>query len=121
MISQTPPDIQIQKMLSIIYQTPIGLIEADMDGKIIQMNAKGIQLLMPLFINNNLTGENINELLEIEIPEILEEIRKFKNKSGSVITQFSQELNLNKNTNSPVIKQFTFTVNKLDEIGRAHV
>ena len=115
MNAKTPSDIQTQKMLSIIYQTPIGLIEAYMDGKIIQMNAKGIQLLMPLFINNNLTGENINELLEIEIPEILEEIKKFKNNSGGVIAQLTKELNLNKNTNNPIIKQFTFTVNKLDE------
>lgn len=115
MIEQTPSNIQIQKMLSIIYQTPIGLIEADLNGKIVQMNAKGIQLLMPLFINNNLIGDNINELLEIEIPFILDEVRKFKNKSGSVVTQITQELNLNKNTNNPIIKQFTFTVNKLDE------
>ena len=70
-------------MLSIIYQTPMGLIEADIDGKIIQMNAKGIQLLMPLFVNNNLTGENINELLEIEAPEVLDSVKKFKNKSTS--------------------------------------
>jgi signal transduction histidine kinase len=102
-------------MLSIIYQTPMGLIEADIDGKIIQMNAKGIQLLMPLFVNNNLTGENINELLEIEAPEVLDSVKKFKNKSGSIINQFSQELNLNKNTDKPIIRYFTFSANKIDE------
>ncbi len=114
-MSQSSADRQIQKMLSIIYQTPMGLIEADIDGKIIQMNAKGIQLLMPLFVSNDLTGENINELLEIEVPEVLEAVKKFKNTSGSIVSQFSKEVNLNKNTDNPILKQFTFTANKLDE------
>lgn len=114
-MSQNSADIQIQKMLSIIYQTPMGLIEADNDGNIIQMNAKGIQLLMPLFINNNLTGENINELLEIEVPDVLDAVKTFNNKSGNIINQFHQELNLNKNGDSPVVRHFNFTANKLDE------
>ncbi len=79
------------------------------------MNAKRIQLLLPLFINNNLTGENINELLEIEVPDVLAAVKNFNNKSGSIINQFPQELNLNKNTDEAIIRHFTFTVNKLDD------
>lgn len=114
-MSETPLDHQIQKMLSIIYQTPMGLIEADTSGKIRQINAKGVQLLMPSFLNNNLSGENITELLNIEVPEIPNLIDQFKETSGCIINQISKELNLNKNGSQAILRQYVFTVNKLDQ------
>ncbi len=114
-MSETPLDHQIQKMLSIIYQTPIGLIEADTNGNIRQMNAKGVQLLMPSFLCNNLSGENIKELLNIEVPEIPNLIDQFKQTSGCIINQISKELNLNKNGSQAILRQYVFTVNKLDQ------
>ncbi len=62
---------QLQKMLSIIYQIPMCLIEADEAGNILVINAKSIQLLMPLFHIHQLKGNNINELLQVITPDVL--------------------------------------------------
>ena len=43
-------DYSQQKLLSIVYQTPVGVIEMDQQGEILRTNAKGIQLLMPFFV-----------------------------------------------------------------------
>lgn len=48
-----------QTLLSIIYQTPVGVIEMDQLGTIRQMNARGVQLLMPFFIQSGLPGDNL--------------------------------------------------------------
>ena len=93
----------------------MGLIEADTSGKIRQMNAKGVQLLMPSFLSNKLSGENIKELLNIEVPEIPNLIDQYKETSGCIINQLSKELNLNKNGSQAILRQYVFTVNKLDQ------
>jgi nitrogen fixation/metabolism regulation signal transduction histidine kinase len=108
-------DDQVQKMLSIINQVPIGLIEADIQGDIIQMNAKSVQLTMPLFSMNNLEGNNINELLAIIAPDLLTIVNGYNQRSGNIVNQFRQEIQYDRKHDEPVIRHYLFTINKLDE------
>ena len=102
---------QIQKMLSIIYQIPMGLIETDIDGKTLQMNAKSIQLLMPFFYKHKLKGDNIFELLKIVSPDLIQQILNFHQQSGCIINQERQELFF---SDKDPGRQIVFTVNRLD-------
>lgn len=63
-------DYSHQKLLAIIYQTPVGVIEMDQQGKILQMNAKAVQLLMPFFVQSGLAGDNLLDLFDRHAPQI---------------------------------------------------
>lgn len=104
-------DNQVQKMLSIIYQIPIGLVEAEANGRITAMNAKSIQLLMPLFHANGLVGNNINALLQAIAPDILSVVQESTLTSGNILRQRRQEISLDTGQQWC----FLFTVEKLDE------
>lgn len=67
---ETYPDNSQQNLLSIIYQTPVGVIEMDEQGKIHQMNARGVQLLMPFFAQSGLLGDNLLDLFDRFAPQI---------------------------------------------------
>jgi len=107
-------DDKIQKMLSIIYQIPMGLVETDLSGNIEEMNAKSIQLLMPLFFSNQLPGTNIHQLLEILTPEMLTVVKSFTPQNGNIIKQLRQEFIFSGNEGSKSLN-FVFSVNKLTE------
>jgi signal transduction histidine kinase len=104
---------QVQKMLSIIYQIPIGLIEANYEGNITQMNAKSVQLLMPLFFSMQLPGDNINELLEQKAPDLLLKIQQFTGQTGNIVNQLRQEIVFEDQHGRNTSQQYIFTVNKL--------
>lgn len=101
--------------MSIIYQIPMGLIETDLEGNIKEMNAKSIQLLMPYFYKNQLNGTNLHELLEKIAFELFDQVQKFEEPSGTIINQKRQEILFGNETKISTIKQFVFTINKLDE------
>jgi nitrogen fixation/metabolism regulation signal transduction histidine kinase len=63
-------DSGYQTLLSIIHQTPVGVIEMDQQGQISQMNARGVQLLMPFFIQSGLVGDNLLLLFDRFAPQI---------------------------------------------------
>lgn len=106
-------DSQIQKMLSIIYQIPMGLIETDKEGNIQQMNARSVQLLMPQFFSHGLTGTNFHQLLQLLAPDLLEKITHTAVASGIVINQQRQELLFDEGEGTST-RHFIFTVNRLD-------
>ena len=108
-------ELHIQKMLSIIYEMPMGLIETDLEGNIREMNAKSIQLLMPHFCKNLLNGTSLHQLLEIIAPDLLKEIQQFNEQSGTIINKKRQELLFGNDLNNTKKQQYIFTVNKLDE------
>jgi len=112
MVVSNPSESQEQKMLSIIYQIPIGLIEADAEGNIIAMNAKSVQLLMPLFHIHKLPGSNINRLLEIIAPAIAANVQQYSRPNGNIIKQLRQEVLLSGNSTVNNLC-FLFTVDKL--------
>jgi signal transduction histidine kinase len=114
-VNKISPDDQVQKMMSIIYQIPMGLIETDMAGDIKQMNAKSIQLLMPYFYKNQLNGTNLHQLLEIIATELLEKVTKFEESNGTIINQKRQEISFGNDIKISKKQQLIFTVNKLDE------
>jgi signal transduction histidine kinase len=114
-VNKISPEEQIQKMMLIIYQIPMGLIETDMNGDIHQMNAKSVQLLMPYFYKNQLNGTNLHKLLEIIAAEILDKVKKFDEPNGTIINQKRKEISFGTGINKSKKQQFVFTVNKLDE------
>jgi signal transduction histidine kinase len=109
------PEEQVQKMMSIIYQIPMGLIETDMQGNIKQMNARSVQLLMPYFYKNQLNGTNLHDLLEKIAAELLVKVNKFQESNGTIINQKRQEISFGTDLKKDIKQQFIFTVNKLDE------
>lgn len=106
-------DSEVQKMLSIIYQIPMGLIETDTTGVILQMNAKSIQLLMPQFFSRGLAGDNLNLLLEQVAPELLKTVQQAPPSSGTLINQQRYAL-LFQGSEGIQERHFIFTVNRLD-------
>jgi signal transduction histidine kinase len=109
------PEEQIQKMMSIIYQIPMGLIETNMQGDIKQMNAKSVQLLMPYFYKNQLNGTNLHQLLEKIAVELLVKVNSFEQPNGTIINQKRQEISFGNDSKQLNKQQFIFTINKLDE------
>jgi signal transduction histidine kinase len=114
-VNETSLEEQVQKMMSIIYQIPMGLIETNINGDIKQMNAKSVQLLMPYFYKNQLNGTNLHQLLEKIAADLLEKIEKFEEPNGTIINQKRQELLFGNDTKKGHKQHFIFTVNKLDE------
>ena len=105
---------QVQKMLSIIYQIPVGMVETDTSGFITQINAKGVQLLMPFLMHFELAAENnILLLLDKMFPAITAMIRSFNKESGTIIKQENYEIELTIN-GKLVNRHFFFTVTKID-------
>lgn len=113
-MSDAPLEDQIQKMLSIIYQIPMGLVETDLSGNILEMNAKSVQLLMPLFFSYKLPGTNIHHLLEILVPDMLTVVNAFTPQNGIIIKQLRQEFPINAESEANRLN-FVFSVNKLSE------
>jgi signal transduction histidine kinase len=99
-------------MLSIIYQIPMGLIESDHLGNVKQMNAKGVQLLLPVFMQENQTGANILDLLKIIAPGIVESISAYTPSDGCIINQQHEVIELVQDA-AKQRKHYFFTVNKL--------
>ncbi|TAG14697.1 MAG: sensor histidine kinase [Sphingobacteriia bacterium] len=104
---------QLQKIIFIIHQIPIGLVETDLQGTLKQMNAKGVQLLMPLFLQFQLSGSNIFELLEKIRPDLLQQIQQYEGESGTIIQQENYLIELNINQQQ-VNRFFYFTINKIN-------
>lgn len=105
---------QLQKIILIIHQIPIGLVETDIHGKLKQMNAKGVQLLMPLFLQTQLSGTNLFELLAIILPDLMQKIKQFQAASGTIIQQENYLIKLNM-SEAKIERFFYFTINKMDE------
>lgn len=105
---------QVQKMISIINQIPIGLVETNLEGTIVQMNAKGVQLLMPLFMILQVSGTSMLELLSIIAPELVERINQFKASSGPIVHKENHKIEINRN-GQILIKYFYHSIYKVDE------
>lgn len=93
----------------------MGLVEANKDGQITGMNAKSVQLLMPLFHRHQLRGTNINELLKLVAPDILAAAQQFSPANGNVIRQVRQEIAAGQFDDAANNLCFLFTVEKLSE------
>lgn len=104
---------QLQKMISIINQIPTGLVEMNMDGLILQMNAKGVQLLMPMFMMLQLSGSNMYELLNIIAPAIVKRINSFESSSGTIAQQENHKVELEV-SGQKMIRYFYYTIYKVD-------
>lgn len=106
-------DRQIQKMISIINQIPVGMVESDIEGNIMQINAKGVQLLMPYLMHFDVAAENnIIGLMDKMIPQISAAIRSFTPDAGSIVAQENYFIEISV-SNKKILKYFFFTVNKI--------
>lgn len=106
-------ELQLQKMISIINQIPVGLVEMNSEGHILQMNAKGVQLLMPMFMMLQLSGTNMYELLNIIAPNILHRIKNFEPSSGSITQQENHKVELEMG-GQKMVRYFYYTIYKVD-------
>jgi signal transduction histidine kinase len=105
---------QHQQMLSIIYQIPVGIIQTDDQGVVQEMNAMAIQYLMPHFVANGLTGENLFDLLAKVFPLSLKALKKYDKPSGNILQQ--ERFSINYGDQNPATEQhLILTINRLAE------
>lgn len=105
---------QTQQMLSIIYQIPVGIVQTDDQGTVQEMNAMAIQYLMPHFIANQLTGENLFDLLAIVFPHALEALSNYPKSSGNILQQ--ERFSVTQGSQNPATEQhLILTINRLAE------
>lgn len=78
-------EAKTQKMLSIIYQVPVGLVETDHLGNVQEMNAMAIQFLMPQLIERGLPGNNLFDLLKEVFPKALNALKSYDRPSGNIL------------------------------------
>ncbi|MEQ8703426.1 MAG: HAMP domain-containing sensor histidine kinase [Phaeodactylibacter sp.] len=105
---------QNQKMLSIIYQIPVGLVQTDATGGVQEMNAMAIQFLMPHFVAAGLTGENLFDLLRALFPKAIEAIKAYPKPSGNIIQQERFKVS-QQDGNDNASQHFILTINRLSE------
>jgi len=104
------PAEQIQKMLAIIHQIPLGLIETDIVGNVKQINAKGVQLLLPLFLEAKLAPTNLLNLLKLISPDLVAKMEASTVATGSIINQ--ERYSINRQDEGKEV-HYLFSVNKL--------
>lgn len=105
----------MQQLIAVIHQLPIGIIIAGADGKITQMNAKSLQMLLPQFFANGLQGDNINSLLAVIAPSILQQVQNFAPLAGNIVSQLRQPINITGADGNTTTSYYVFTVTRLDE------
>ena len=103
-----------QKLLAIIHQTPVGVVEIDPVGAIRQINAKGVQLLMPFFLQHQLAGDNLLTLLELIAPDLIRVLESAGLVLGTIVQRERVVLPLQIG-NSPGDRYFWFTINRQEE------
>ena len=103
---------QIQKMLAIIHQIPLGLIETDSVGNIKQINAKGVQLMLPLFIETKLGPTNLSNLLKLIVPELITKLEGSTIETGNIINQEHYSIK-KQNEEEGKKTHYLFSVNRL--------
>jgi len=101
-------------LLAVIQQAAIGLIVADKAGRIKHMNQMAEQMVMPLFMQTGLEPNNIVNLLEMIAPGIAEKINDFPEKSGYILTQQKQTVEL-EHEGQKMVRHFFYSINKVSE------
>lgn len=71
-----------QKLADMLKYAPLGLVEIESDGYVLDINIKGEELLYPLMQAHKLDLKNIFPLLNILKPKIVEDILHFENEIG---------------------------------------
>ncbi|WP_439555985.1 sensor histidine kinase [Dyadobacter sp.] len=74
-----------QKMKAILLHAPVGLVEMDDNGKIVDINLMGGKLLNPLAGENLKPGISLYPCLSALDPEIVTRIRDFEEPSGLIM------------------------------------
>ena len=109
MSSDIQSEAQVQKMLAIIYQMPVGLVECNRQGEIVQMNAKSVQLLMPFFYQLQISTNQFFPLLKAACLPLYDLVISTNTKVGSIANQQRFVFGVNP------LRHFLFTVNAIDE------
>jgi len=107
-----PKEANEQKLTYIMKYAPIGLSEIDSSGKIISLNIVGEKLLQPVIETNNLTTENLFPILQFISPEMVDNIKNFKEENGVIFQNIVYSFCIN-NTISNDVKYYTFTATKV--------
>ena len=103
---------QVQRMLAIIHQIPLGLIETDGMGNVKQINAKGVQLMLPLFLEARVSPTNLLNLLKIIAPDLTAKLEASTVETGNIINQEHYNIKGQNEENSKTV-HYLFSINKL--------
>jgi len=79
-----------ERLLQFLYLCPVGVAEVNSAGKVLLLNAMGIQLLLPVAGPNGM--DNLFEFLARHAPEVLAAVRAFDKPTGSVCDALQVEL-----------------------------
>jgi signal transduction histidine kinase len=100
------------KLSTLIEHVPVGIVEIDRNGTIIQLNPKGEVLLKPARIAHGISDNNLFSILDHIAPEMAEKIRSSPDKAGSIITNELQSFSLSFG-GEKIERHFSFTVVKM--------
>jgi hypothetical protein len=77
----------LNQLLPLFNNVPMGMVDIDAQGLIRLANPKAIQLLIPLAMNLNLSGDNLFDILMAYLPTVRQLITGFAPDSGIIVDQ----------------------------------
>jgi signal transduction histidine kinase len=101
-----------QKLAIIIKHAPIGLAEIDNNGKILQLNAKGEEILKAILPILNIDGTNFYDILEQVAPCLIQKISAYANQTGDIVINESHGFSFLDCGETKEL-HFLFTINKI--------
>ncbi|SHG47118.1 Signal transduction histidine kinase [Fodinibius roseus] len=105
---------QLEKYKGMIEQAPIGLVEVDRDGTLIEINLAGEEMLEPIMDMGAFDGDNIFPVLDYMAPEMSDKIKSFPEQNGLVFIHELHRFILPEN-DEELEKYFDFSCNKLSD------
>jgi len=74
-----------QKLTMLMKHIPMGIAETDSTGKMIYQNLKAETLLKPIFVANNIKGNNLFAILQPVTPSLIEKIKALPDDSENTV------------------------------------
>ncbi|TWI65380.1 diguanylate cyclase (GGDEF)-like protein [Pseudoduganella lurida] len=82
-MTQADDKLAYEALIQFLYRTPIGLLQAGMDGTVDMLNPMAAQLLMPLAPDGEL--DNLFTIFNDAVPQLRDAVSAFANPSGDVV------------------------------------
>jgi diguanylate cyclase (GGDEF)-like protein/PAS domain S-box-containing protein len=79
-----------EALLQFLYLAPVGLVQTDLDGRVVMMNPLSAQLLLPVSPNGDLS--NLFAALESVAPELRGKVASFTGERGSICESYRAQL-----------------------------
>ncbi|MBO0937444.1 hypothetical protein J2I47_12885 [Fibrella sp. HMF5335] len=102
------------QLIPLFAQLPIGVADTDIEGNIVQVNPHALQLIMPMAIQQGISGMNLLDVLDAYWPELRALISTRNQFSGRLLDQQPVQLPMIGHPDGET-RQFVFTIEKIDE------